>query len=93
MIHPFFDEDDEMEMPCVCDCGRVFDLHDGGNDPRSNKILCRKCAQKKQAIYNLERQIDNVQYDIDCGHVGKRDGKKQLKHLKAKLTEAEADDR
>lgn len=85
MIQPFFDEDDDFEMPCVCDCGRVFDLHYGANDPHSNKILCRKCGEQKQKIYDLEQEIDSLQFDIECEHIGKREGNKRIKELKAKM--------
>lgn len=87
MIGPFFDDDDDMEMPCVCDCGRVFDLHDGINDPYSNKILCWKCGEKANAKHDLERQIAACEDDIEMEFVGKREGKKRLKELQRQLRE------
>jgi hypothetical protein len=78
-----------MEMPCVCDCGRVFDLHDGVNDPTSNKVLCWKCGERKQKIYELEQKIISAENSLELGFVGKREGNKRLKELRAKLKEAE----
>jgi hypothetical protein len=35
--------DDEMEMPCLCDCGNWFDLNDGYASLKSDKVVCREC--------------------------------------------------
>lgn len=88
-IQPFFDADDDMEMPCVCDCGRVFDLHDGKNDPYSNNVVCWKCGEKKRIRHDLEKKIEACEYDIECDIVGKREGKKHLKALRQQLNELE----
>lgn len=34
---------DNMEMPCFCDCGEWFDLHDGYASKSSNKVICKAC--------------------------------------------------
>jgi hypothetical protein len=34
---------DNMEAPCVCDCGIIFDLDDGNGCGKCNKVLCKKC--------------------------------------------------
>lgn len=43
-----FDCEDEpnefMAMPCQCDCGKWFDLHDGYTDYTTNKVVCKECA-------------------------------------------------
>lgn len=36
---------DFMEMPCQCDCGKWFDLHDGYPSNSSNKVVCRECKE------------------------------------------------
>lgn len=42
-------KDQEMEMPCLCDCGEWFDLNDGypehGN---GKKVICPDCHRKEQ---------------------------------------------
>lgn len=85
MIQPFFDDDAEMEMPCVCDCGRVFDLHDGVTIPGTNNIRCWKCGEKANTIYDLEQKISSLENDIENGFIGKREGKKKMKVLQANL--------
>lgn len=86
---PFFEDDEDMEMPCVCDCGRVFDLHYGENDPYGNQVVCRKCGEAKQKRYDLEQEIDACEYDIQCENIGKREGKKKLKTLRQQLFKLE----
>lgn len=42
-----FDCEDEpneyMECPCMCDCGKWFDLEDGYTDKGTNKVVCKNC--------------------------------------------------
>lgn len=49
-----FDCEDEpnefMEMPCMCDCGKWFDLHDGYTDHTTNKVVCKECADLMNEI-------------------------------------------
>jgi|GEM_PF-4538780 len=89
MIQPFFDDDDDMDMPCVCDCGRVFDLHNGIVDMQRNIVVCWSCGQRLEHIDRLETEIESLEYSIECGHIGKREGKKRLKELKKQLSEIE----
>jgi hypothetical protein len=32
-----------MEMPCMCDCGKWFDLYDGYTSRKSNQVICKDC--------------------------------------------------
>lgn len=46
-----FDCEDEpnefMDMPCMCDCGKWFDLTDGHSDRYSNKVICKNCHDEQ----------------------------------------------
>jgi hypothetical protein len=89
MIQPFFNDDEDMEMPCVCDCGRIFDLHDGIPHPKKNITVCWKCGERLKTIDRLETEINALEYDIECELVGKREGKKRLKELRKQLEQIE----
>lgn len=40
--------DEEMEMPCMCDCGQWFDLNDGyESKKRPGILICKKCHEKE----------------------------------------------
>ena len=43
-----------MEMPCRCDCGEWFDLHDGKPSKNSNDVICKDCYKKKKNKENIE---------------------------------------
>lgn len=39
-----------MEMPCLCQCGRWFDLLDGSpnpNDRSDNTVYCGECIEEE----------------------------------------------
>lgn len=44
-----FDCEDEpneyMEMPCMCDCGKWFDLLDGYSNKDHTLTICRECHE------------------------------------------------
>ena len=46
-----FDCEDElnefMECPCMCDCGKWFDLDDGYRSLHSNTIICKNCHNQE----------------------------------------------
>lgn len=46
-----FDSDD---MPCLCDCGNWFDLHDGYGSKYSNKVICEECHQDEEEEFDTE---------------------------------------
>ena len=92
MIDEFLDN--EMEMPCLCDCGKWFDLNDGRESPyRRDVVICRDCYDKQSERRELENQIEDLQLDLDNEAeytVGnRRMYKKELKELKEKLKEYE----
>jgi hypothetical protein len=61
-----FDSEDEpnefMEMPCRCDCGKWFDLHDGYNSNSSNKIICADCKEDQDSFH----YGDKIIFKEDC---------------------------
>ena len=46
--------DEEMDMPCRCDCGTWFDLEMGRTVPGSNIVYCPDCAEEKRKEYYEE---------------------------------------
>lgn len=42
--------DEEMEMPCRCDCGNWFDLNDGFGKKNSNIVICEECHVKEELL-------------------------------------------
>ena len=85
--------DDEMEMPCLCDCGEWFDLNDGRTSPYRDVVVCRDCYDRQCERKELEDQIEELQLDLDNGAEytisNRRMYKKELKELKEKLKEYE----
>lgn len=77
-----------MDMPCKCDCGRWFDLHDGYSKRFSKRVVCAACHE----IDELEEQIETIEYDMESGDMKKREGKKEIKRLKAKIETIYDDD-
>ena len=68
----------EMEMPCVCNCGEIFDLNDGYGSTKDNSVVCINCHKKQERVKELEfeimalesegnkkRQIKKLQKEID----------------------------
>lgn len=46
MIDVYLDE--EMDMPCPCDCGEWFDLNDGfASLIRTTRVICPTCHQSE----------------------------------------------
>ena len=57
-----------MDMPCVCDCGEVFDLKDGNQCDECGKIFCTECVEKPFELCpncfgfydkRLQRELEN----------------------------------
>lgn len=62
-----FDEDD---MPCRCDCGNWFDLHDGYGslDPyKRNILVCQECheLEERERYEEAQREADEELNEID----------------------------
>lgn len=41
-----------MEMPCMCDCGKWFDLNDGHANRDHTKTICRECKEEEDSSDN-----------------------------------------
>jgi cytochrome c553 len=78
-----FDEEDEeeMEMPCMCDCGEVFDLNMGraSKERGSNVTVCLSCHDKQVTRQVIQDQIEELEYNSG--------NKKEIQALKKKLEE------
>lgn len=74
-----------MEMPTPCNsCEKLFDLPDGKTSPYNRKIIiCAACADKEQAEYDREDEIQELKYKIE-------DAEYTLKTAKERLLELEA---
>lgn len=77
---------EEMEMPCMCDCGNWFDLNDGYTSKvKKNIVVCPDCHHIESANDDIEVEIENIEFEMECGGIGKREGKKKIKELKSKI--------
>lgn len=57
----------ENMMPCVCDCGELFDLEEGHKSLHSNKVICDNChelEEKEARIEELEESLSNISEEI-----------------------------
>jgi hypothetical protein len=88
-MRPEYDEDYNQEddsdiddgMPCVCNCGHVFDLHDGYASSKSNITLCEDCHRKEEIaeeILTLEEQNQDLESDLKFNRNRIEELKKQL---------------
>jgi hypothetical protein len=50
MIKPCGAREGMMEEPCVCDCGKVFDLNYGNACVRCGRVYCKKCLKENFGI-------------------------------------------
>lgn len=71
-----------MEMPCVCDCGQVFDLNDGyKKSGSSNVVICKDCHLKQKRIEELENKIEDLEWlDASAAEIDKV--RKKIEELK-----------
>lgn len=81
-----------MEMPCICDCGKEFDLHDGFRDRNSNKVICEDCHQeqeeereKEEEISELKELIDEAKGDINSAQETIEKANQAIEDSKKKL--------
>lgn len=76
-----FDCEDEpnefMDMPCMCGCGKWFDLNDGYG--HGGKVVCGDCHKEKKKAEDLR----NDYWELERGEKPyKREKKKILEALK-----------
>lgn len=45
---------EEMDMPCLCDCGKWFDLDDGWQSKYKQQVVCSDCHNKEAKIDELK---------------------------------------
>lgn len=73
--------EEEMEMPCLCDCGKWFDLLDGHPSKKSDKVVCVDCSLEEKKEADMEADAYDIAWSFNQGDIGKREFKKQLKAL------------
>jgi hypothetical protein len=63
------DLEEDMDMPCLCDCGNWFDLNDGYGSLKPNKrnmVVCPKCHFHEN---NWHRKVEDLKeqiYELEC---------------------------
>lgn len=60
-----YDRDEEgMDMPCVCNCGKAFDLNKGFATKKynANIVICPACHQKE---VELEKEIEKLEDEAE----------------------------
>jgi hypothetical protein len=75
---------EEMKMPCVCDCGNVFDLHSGFGSLEygSNVVICLQCYANQKAREDLRENIQDLQIEMDNTGKGR---KREIAKLRKEL--------
>ena len=80
--------DEEMDMPCLCDCGNRFELNDGYGSLKPNKKGVAVCPECHFDENKWHKQIEDLRDEISDLEI--QDNKKrQIKKLKLKLHELE----
>lgn len=80
--------DEEMEMPCPCQCcGKWFDLNDGVG--YGGVVYCEECGSRKRRIKDLDRKILDIEDQMEMGITKKREGKKSIKGIKLEIVKLE----
>ncbi len=51
----------EMEMPCLCECGKWFDLNDGRRSSCSGITVCLSCFNIDAEITDLYETIESLE--------------------------------
>jgi len=55
------DETQGMECPCLCKCGKWFDLDDGHTSIEDDKtLICEACAQKEDDEEERRLEIEEI---------------------------------
>jgi hypothetical protein len=79
------DPTEGMEAPCMCDCGRWFDLDDGWSSRNSNHLVCGHCHKEEAEIEEVENELSDLDHQLAMEMIGKRQYNKLKKELTLKL--------
>lgn len=77
--------DEEMDMPCLCGCGRWFDLHEGMGSLHSDKVVCYDCAEKELQEKERDEEITELKGQIEDAIITITDAYARLAELKVEL--------
>lgn len=89
------DEEDEfpfenmakiMEMPCRCDCGKMFDLNDGYPSIKRSRniVVCPACHAEEARVELIESEIESLEQQIEDAR-SERPYKRHIKALQKKI--------
>jgi len=71
-----------MEMPCLCDCGKWFDLNDGvGSYKNTNSIVCQSCGEIEEAEAERNNEIVDLLYSLADAEFTIKEVNERLKEL------------
>ena len=54
-------DDGEMEEPCQCECGELFDLKDGYDCDICHEIICPECYVKHNGVCETCEDDDSLE--------------------------------
>lgn len=80
-----YHETDEMEMPCMCNCGAWFDLNEGFHDlKRSGNVVCQDCHERQLRVMSIRMRLAELELREEKKTLAIR---QQIYRLKQQLTE------
>lgn len=90
-----------MEMPCICECGECFDLHEGYKSLHNDIVICEQCHDKEEKedeinrleneIYDLEKEIEFNTEQIETLKEENLEKEREKESLEEKLEELQKD--
>lgn len=72
---------DNMEMPCMCDCGNWLELNDGRSSKHSNKLVCPECFKREQEEAAFEQEVSDLSDAVSDAEHTIQESKKRLVEL------------
>lgn len=71
------------------DCANCGEIHDQGSAYASNLyapgfLICARCKREERLEIETLEKIESIEFEMDEGQIGKREGKKRINELKLK---------
>jgi len=73
--------DDEMEMPCVCRCGKLFDLLEGNTSHKTKDLICDDCYGQDEQEKEREQDIEDATERLEDAIITIQDAMEELEKL------------
>lgn len=72
------------------DCANCGKIHDQGSAYASKLyapgfLICAKCKREERLEIETLEEIESIEFAMDEGQIGKREGKRRIKELKGKI--------